>query len=224
MNLFAAFWRSTIGLKIVMAVTGVILFGFVVGHLLGNLQIFLPDGQQKLDAYAKFLKETPALLWGTRGVLLAAVLLHIAVTVRLTILNRRARPVPYQHKRWRAASLASRTMIWTGPILAAFVVFHLLHFTTGHAHATYPKFDAHTVHRNVVTGFTQQPLAAAFYIVAMLALAFHLWHGAWSMFQSVGINHPTYNPILRRFAMAGAVILATGYILIPLAVLMGLVT
>src|SRR5687768_937416 len=123
------FIASTIGRKVLMAVTGVILFGFTIGHMLGNLQVY--QGPEKLNAYAAFLKATPAILWGTRSILLVSVLLHIWAAVSLSLQNHRARPVAYAGRSWREASYASRTMMWSGPLLALFIVYHLLHFTTG---------------------------------------------------------------------------------------------
>src|SRR5262245_14940884 len=162
------FVTSTIGQKVVMAVTGVILFGFTIGHMLGNLQVY--QGPEKLNAYAAFLKATPALLWGTRSVLLVSVILHIWAAVSLSQKNHQARPVAYAGRRWREGSYAARTMMWSGPILGLFIVYHLLHFTTGQAH---PHFDEHDVYANFVIGF-QDPRASAVYIVAMVALGFHL--------------------------------------------------
>ncbi|MGH9722047.1 MAG: succinate dehydrogenase cytochrome b subunit [Bryobacteraceae bacterium] len=212
-----AFYQAPIGKKVVMAVTGVILFVFVIGHLIGNLQIFL--GPEKLDAYAVALRTMPALLWIARIGLLAAVILHIAAAVQLTALKNTARPSGYAKQTPIASSYASRTMMWSGPILGAFVVYHLLHFTFGAAH---PDFRDLAPYHNIVAGFRQIPVALA-YIVAMVMLGFHLYHGAWSMFQSLGINHPRYDAALRRFAAIVTGFLVAGNISIPVAVLTGLV-
>lgn len=214
------FYQATIGKKVVMAVTGLILVGFVIAHLAGNLQVFL--GPEALDEYALFLRERPAVLWGARAVLLAAVAAHIIAAVQLTRLKNRARPEGYRRKENIGSSYASRTMMWSGPIIAAFVIYHLLHFTFGLAHPSYPDFESHRVYRNVVAGF-QQPVVAIAYIVAMVMLGLHLYHGLWSMFQTLGINHPGYNLGLRRFAAVTTSIIVAGNVSIPLAVLLGLV-
>jgi succinate dehydrogenase / fumarate reductase cytochrome b subunit len=214
------FYQATIGKKVVMAVTGVILFGFIVGHLAGNLQIFL--GPEKLDDYAKFLREKPSVLWAARIVLLVSVILHIVSSIQLTLIKNAARPEGYRKKQNIGSTYASRTMMWSGPIVAAFVVYHLMHFTWGTAHPTYPNFDQHHVYRNVVTGF-QSPAVSIAYIVAMVLLGMHLFHGLWSMFQTLGVNHPRYNPVLRRFAAIATIVIVAGNISIPLAVLTGLV-
>jgi succinate dehydrogenase / fumarate reductase cytochrome b subunit len=213
------FWQTTVGKKAIMAVTGFILFGFVVGHLLGNLQIFLPP--EKLNHYAALLKSLPALLWGTRITLLVAVGLHIWSSFELWLLQREARPINYVKKANLNSTYASRTMLWSGPILAAFVVFHLLQFTFGTVHPGAP-FDEHNVYNNVVLGFRVWPVSF-FYIIAMTMLCYHLYHGLWSMFQSLGFSHPVYTPWLRRIAKVVAILIAIGYISIPVAVLAHLI-
>ncbi len=211
------FWQTTIGKKAVMAVTGVVLFGFVVGHLLGNLQIYLPP--EKINHYSEALRALPALLWGTRTVLLVSVWLHIWSSFALWRLQKAARPVTYVKKASINSTYASRTMMWSGPIVLAFVIFHLLHFTFGVVHPGGP-FDKHNVYNNVVTGFQFWP-ASLFYIVAMIMLCYHLYHGLWSMFQSLGFSHPVYTPWLRRFAKVSAILIAIGNVSIPVAVLAG---
>ncbi|MBL8177220.1 MAG: succinate dehydrogenase cytochrome b subunit [Bryobacterales bacterium] len=211
------FWDSPIGKKAVMAATGFILFGFVTGHMLGNLQIYL--GPEKLDAYAEFLQQTKGLLWGARITLLICVALHVTAAIQLALLQKKARPQAYVKKTSAGSSYASRTMYWSGPILLAFIVFHLLHFTTGQAH---PDFQHGAVYRNVVTGFQSAP-ASLFYIVAMLLLGAHLYHGIWSMFQSVGINHPKYTPVFKKLAALMAAVLVGGNVSIPVAVMTGLI-
>jgi len=214
-----AFWQTTIGKKAVMAVTGVILFGFVVAHLLGNLQIFLPP--EHINRYSANLKSLPALLWGARITLLVSVILHIWASFQLWLLQRSARPVGYIKKQNLHSTYASRTMKWSGPILLAFIIFHLLHFTFGTIHPGGP-WDQHNVYNNVVTGFQVWPVSL-FYILAMLMLCFHLYHGLWSMFQSLGFSHPVYTPWLQRFAKLFAILIALGNISIPVAVLAGLI-
>lgn len=209
------FWQTTVGKKAIMAVTGVILFGFVIGHLLGNLQIFLPP--EKINHYAAALRSLPALLWGARVTLLVSVILHIWSSFQLWLLQREARPINYVKKANLHSTYASRTMLWSGPIIAAFVVFHLLHFTFGTVHPGGP-FDKHNVYNNVVTGFQVWPVSA-FYIIAMIMLCYHLYHGLWSMFQTLGFSHPVYTPWLQRLAKVVAILIAVGNISIPVAVL-----
>jgi succinate dehydrogenase / fumarate reductase cytochrome b subunit len=211
------FWQTTVGKKAVMAVTGFILFGFVVGHLLGNLQIFLPP--EKINHYSATLKSLPALLWGARITLLVSVILHIWSSFQLWLLQRAARPINYVKKANLNSTYASRTMLWSGPIIAAFVIFHLLHFTFGTVHPGGP-FDQHNVYNNVVTGFQVWPVSL-FYIIAMILLCYHLYHGLWSMFQSLGFSHPVYTPWLQLFAKVVAILIAAGNISIPIAVLAG---
>ena len=198
-----------------MAVSGCILFLFVVGHLIGNLQIY--EGPEKLNRYAVLLRSMPALLWGVRTVLLAMVLLHIWSSVQLAGRNIAARPVGYRIKKATGSSYASRTMYWSGPIILAFVIYHLLDFTFGQVN---PHFQPGNVYGNVVASFQLIPVAV-FYIIAMLLLCLHLYHGLWSMFQSVGIAHPRYTPMLRRGAAVVALLIAIGNISIPVAVLSG---
>lgn len=213
------FWQTTIGKKTVMAVTGVILFGFVVGHLAGNLQVF--EGPEKINRYAAFLKSLPALLWGTRIILFVSVILHIWSSFQLWLLQREARPIGYVKKVNLNSTYASRTMQWSGPIILAFVIWHLLQFTIGAVHPGAP-FDEHNIYNNVVLGFQVWPVAL-FYIIAMGMLCYHLYHGLWSMFQSLGFCHPVYTPVLRALAKVVAILLAIGYVSIPVAVLAGLI-
>lgn len=211
----AQFVDSSIGKKMVMAATGLVLFGFVVGHLSGNLLVY--SGAEQMDAYAHFLREHPVALWGTRSLLLVCVIAHIMVAIALTADRMRARPVPYTVAANIQSSYAARTMIVSGPILALFVVYHILHFTLGTVH---PHFTD-SVHANVVAGFRQWP-ASAVYIVAMLLLGHHLSHGLWSMFQTVGLNSPRWDTLLRRGADAVALLITLGNISIPAAVLAGI--
>jgi succinate dehydrogenase cytochrome b subunit len=209
------FYASTVGKKAAMAVSGFILFLFVVGHLIGNLQIY--EGPEKLNRYAALLRSMPALLWSVRTVLLAMVLLHIWSSVQLAARNIAARPVGYRKKKAVGSSYASRTMYWSGPIILAFIIYHLLDFTFGKVN---PHFEPGNVYGNVVASFQLIPVAG-FYILAMLLLCLHLYHGLWSMFQSLGIAHPRYTPMLRRGAAVMATLIAVGNISIPVAVLSG---
>jgi succinate dehydrogenase / fumarate reductase, cytochrome b subunit len=217
------FYEAPIGKKVVMAVTGVILFGYVVGHLLGNLQIYSADRDQ-LNRYAAFLHDPSraSLLWGVRIVLLLAVAMHIIASLQLWKLKRAARPIGYVKKDDVPSAYAARTMMWSGPIIAAFVVFHVLHLTVG---SVLPLQELGPnqpdVRANVIAGF-QHPAVAGFYVVAVLMLCLHLYHGLWSMFQSVGLSHPRYTPGLKRFAAICAILIAAGNISIPIAVMTGL--
>lgn len=213
------FWDSTNGQKVVMAITGAILFLFVIAHMLGNLQVFL--GPAQLNAYGRFLHDVPEILWAVRVVLLASVILHTWSSVKLAARKLKARPIAYSTKENIASSYASRTMYWSGPIILAFVIFHLLHFTAGVLHPGFHFVEADVYH-NVVAGF-QVWYVSAWYIFSMILLGFHIRHGAWSMFQSLGINHPRHTPILKNAAAIVAVIIVLGYISIPSSVLLGLI-
>ena len=218
------FYRSAIGKKAVMAVTGVILFGWIFLHMVGNLKLYF--GPEKMNQYAVWLRDLGApllphegALWLMRILLIVCVVLHIHAAYALTIMNRKARPVGYRDRDYLAATYAARTMRWGGVIILLFVIYHLLHLTTGQAHPTFIKND---VYYNVVSGF-QRWWVSAIYIVAQLALALHLYHGLWSMFNSVGLNHVRFNPWRRTFATSFAVIVALGNISFPIAVLLGVV-
>ena len=208
-------WSSTIGKKAVMAVTGIILFGFVIGHMAGNLQFFL--GREAINGYAEKLHHLGPIPLVVRLVLLAAVVLHIVAAVQLWRLQRVARPVSYMKRTPTTSTYASRTMYWSGPILAAFIIYHLLHLTVGVAHPDYEFLNAYD---NMVIGF-QNPLVSLFYVVAMVLLGMHLYHGVWSMFQSLGFAHPRYTPKLKLAAKLFAIVLTLGFIVIPIAILAG---
>ena len=222
LNRAVRFYEAAIGKKAVMAVTGVILFGYVLGHLLGNLQIYSSDPDQ-INRYAAFLHNpaNAAALWTVRAVLLAAVVLHITASIQLWLQNRAARPVDYVRKADVPSAYAARTMLWSGPIIAAFVIFHVLHLTVG---AITPLCQAPEtapdVHCNVISGF-QNPAISGFYILAMILLCLHLYHGLWSMFQSVGLSHPRYTPKIKKGAAIAAILIAIGNCSIPIAVMTG---
>lgn len=220
----ASFYASAIGKKVVMAVTGVILFGWIFAHMAGNLKLYL--GPEHMNEYARWLRvmgapavPTAGLLWITRIVMLVAVWLHIQAATQLTLMNRRARPVGYRDRDYVTASYASRTMRWGGVIILLFVIYHLLHLTTGNVH---PNFVAEDPYHNVVAGF-QVWWVSAFYILANVALGLHLYHGLWSMFNSLGLNHPQFNSWRRYFAIAFALVISLGNISFPIAVLIGVV-
>ena len=217
MNRAQQFLASSPGKKIVMAVSGLALFGFVVAHLAGNLQVYL--GPTKLDEYGAALRHMPALLWAARLGLLVMAALHVWAATTLTLLNRRARPVGYREKEHRESTYASRTMRWSGVLLLLFIVYHLMHFTFGNVH---PDFIPGAVNHNLVVGLSRK-LPAVFYIVAMLALGLHMYHGVWSFLQTLGLAHPRYNHLRHAFATLVTVIVVAGNISFPLAVLAGLI-
>jgi succinate dehydrogenase / fumarate reductase cytochrome b subunit len=229
MSWFGDFYKSAVGKKAVMAVTGIILFGFVLGHMIGNLKLYEgtdEHGVRIINAYGLFLRTvgTPAvprtgLLWIARTVLLVAVLLHMWAAWQLTLMNRRARPNDYARRDIVHTSYASRTMRWGGVIILLFVIYHLLDLTFGAAN---PGFVEGDVYHNVVASFSRWWISG-FYIVAQVALGFHLYHGLWSLFQSLGWNHPRFNRWRDTFAHAFAWIITLGNISFPLAVLTGLV-
>ncbi len=222
-----SFYRSDLGKKAVMAVTGLLLFGFVLGHMAGNFKLYL--GADSLNHYAEWLREIGepllphgGLLWIARVVLLAAVGLHILAAVQLTLGNRQARRVDYRRRSVVQATYASRTMRWGGVIIALFVLYHLAHFTWGWAWA-HPDFVTGDVYHNVVAGFSVW-WVSAFYIAAQLALGLHLYHGLWSLFQSLGWSVGSErDDWRRRFAQLFAWVITLGNISFPLSVLSGLV-
>jgi succinate dehydrogenase / fumarate reductase cytochrome b subunit len=220
MNLY----RSAIGKKAVMAVTGLILFGWIFLHMVGNLKIYL--GPTHLNEYAHFLRAmgSPAVpegfaLWISRLVLLVCVVFHIHSAYALTLMNREARPIGYRDRDFVKGTYAARTMRWGGVIILLFVIYHLLHLTTGQAH---PDFVEGDPYHNLVVGFRVWWVAAV-YILANLALGLHLYHGVWAMFSSVGLTSPKYEKARRGFATIFAVLITAANISFPLAVLSGIV-
>jgi len=211
------FLRSTVGKKVLMAITGVILFGFTIAHMLGNLQVYM--GEAQFNAYSHFLQSKKGLLWGLRSVLLLTVLVHIVVAIQLSALSAAARPVKYRHRRWRDASFASRTMMLSGPLIALFIVYHLLHFTTGQAHPIFIKGNAYW---NFVSGF-KVAWTAAVYVVAMGALGLHLAHGAYSTTQSIGWRTQRTAKVFSLLATGLVVLVIVGNISMPIAVQAGLI-
>ncbi len=209
----------------IVAVTGVILIVFVVGHLLGNLQIFL--GPRWINDYAQHLRDLGPLLWVVRIVLLIAVALHIYFTILLAIENRRARPRRYVKKEHVKATFASRHMVVSGVVVLAFIIFHLLHFTAHKFDARFPllkndPLNHYDVYSMMVYGF-QNIYISGFYIVGLFLLTLHLTHGASSFFQSLGLNDKKLTPRLAFGARVFAWLLFIGYTSIPVAVLLGLV-
>ena len=218
-----AFYRSAVGKKWVMAITGIILMGFVAYHMIGNLHMY--QGAAEMNRYGEFLREllVPILprtvfLWIARSVLIVAFVLHIHSAASLSLMNRRANAGGYATARdYQAANVASRTMRWTGVIILLFLAFHLADFTWGWVN---PNFVRGDVYRNVQASLTNA-VPAAIYIVANLALGLHLFHGSWSMFQSLGLNNPRYNSWRRTFAIAFAAIITVGNLSFPIMVASG---
>jgi succinate dehydrogenase / fumarate reductase cytochrome b subunit len=223
MSRFAKALRSTVGAKVVMALTGIALLGFVLAHMAGNLQVFA--GREKLNAYAKTLQDLGPLLWVARIGLLAVFVLHVATAFRLNALGRAARPVPYAVVTPNASTYASRTMIWSGVVVLAFVVFHLAHFTFGRVHPeAYGKLDAsgrHDVYAMVVLGF-RVPWIAVSYVVAQVLLGLHLSHGASSLFQTLGCTSPRLECAKRAAGPVLATLVVLGNCAMPLAILLDL--
>jgi succinate dehydrogenase / fumarate reductase cytochrome b subunit len=213
----AAFYRSTLGRKVVMAVTGVVLVTFVIVHVGGNLLMF--SGPEPMNAYAAFLKKSAAILWSVRLVLLASLFLHVHAAWSLTRQNRAARPERYAKLERQSATFSAASLRVGGVLLLAFIVFHLLHFTTGNLH---PQFDAEDPYGNVIIGFSV-PAVAVFYLAAMAALALHLHHGVWSLFQTLGWNHPHVNPLRRRVATALSFLVPLAFSAIVVAVAFGVI-
>lgn len=224
--LFALF-SSSIGMKVLMAITGVVVWGFVIGHMVGNLQIFLPAPEggywgKQINDYAHFLKSTPALLWGTRIAVGGAMVVHIITGIKLAAANRASRPNRYAHGlKAKESSLLSRLMPLSGLIVGAFIVFHLLHFTIP---GLFPEYHAlrdakglHDVATMVRTAFSN-PIFVAVYIVGNTLLIMHLFHGSVSFLQSLGINHEGWSPGLRLGARAVVLAIALGNLSIPLVV------
>jgi succinate dehydrogenase / fumarate reductase cytochrome b subunit len=223
-------YGTAVGKKYAMAITGIMLIGFVVAHMLGNLKMYL--GQEELDHYAEFLREllVPIVphgtaLWILRVLLIGAVLLHIHAAASLTALNRTARSVKYQSARdYQVASFASRSMRWTGVIVALFVLWHLADLTFGWVNGIGAEGDFvyGEAYNNVVRSFERWPVAAL-YVVANLALGTHLFHGVWSLFQSMGWNNPRFSRLRRQLAIAVAGVVVVGNVSFPVAVMAGVV-
>lgn len=225
MNRAMALFRSSVFKKAVMAVTGLMLFGFVLSHMTGNLKIF--QGAEKINSYSAFLREfgQPILpyqgfLWIMRIGLLMAAVLHIWSAIALTLENRKARPTNYAMRKPIKMDYASRTMRYSGFIVGGYIIYHLLHLTGGQAHSDFVHGD---VYHNLITAF-QNPLIALLYVVVNVLLAFHLYHGLWSMFQSLGIDHPAIKSLRRPFAAVFAVVICLGFIAVPISVLTGIVS
>jgi succinate dehydrogenase / fumarate reductase cytochrome b subunit len=224
------FYRSAVGKKWVMALTGIGIILFVIAHMVGNWKIFLPDveGVPDIDIYAHALRQlfVPFIpehvtLWILRTGLIVAFLLHVHAAYSLTLMNHRARPEGYQGPRqYVAAGYASRTMRWSGTIFGFFLLFHLADLTWGVQPAAPGTWERGEVYANFVATFSRAPVTV-FYVIAMGLLAMHVYHGAWSMFQSLGINHPRFNMARRLLAVGLAALIGVGNAIMPLAVLFG---
>jgi succinate dehydrogenase / fumarate reductase cytochrome b subunit len=224
-NPIIVLWSTMVGKKVVMAVTGVILVGFVIAHMLGNIKVFI--GFQTFNDYAAFLRTMgepllpySALLWIARSVLFASAVLHIVAAVELTLMNRAARVHGYETKKSKAATLGSLSMRWSGVLLAAFIVYHLLHLTVGLVGFKPDQFSHEDVYNNVVAGFSVW-YVSVFYILAMAALCLHLDHGVWSMLQTLGLNDARSSNVLRMMSRGIAILVFAGFISVPVAVLAG---
>jgi succinate dehydrogenase / fumarate reductase cytochrome b subunit len=221
-----AFYRSTIGKKIIMAVTGLIGIGFVILHMAGNLQAFV--SQDKINSYGALLHGPLAeLTWLLRIVLIVAVVLHVLMAYQLTMLSRAARPIGYEHKEPQVATLASRTMKWGGVLLLVFIVVHLLHFTTeaidpGGWRGMTDNQGHRDVYGNIIASFRIW-WVAAFYIVAMIALGLHLYHGAWSSVRTLGYAKTSAHPLQRRIALVVAIVVWLGFTIVPVGVIAGII-
>jgi succinate dehydrogenase / fumarate reductase cytochrome b subunit len=218
MNRALALWRTSIGKKAVMAVTGVIMVAYLITHVLANLLIF--QGPDKINAYSRFLHGTGGALWAARLVLFVSVVLHVVAAVQLTGRRRAARPAGYAAgRRPQVSTLASRTIRWGGGLILVFLVYHILHFTIGTVHASFVEGDPY---HNVATGFTN-PLVVLFYEAAMAAVGLHLYHGIWSSGRTLGVSAPTPRPLRRQLALALGVLVWAGFAVIPLAVYAGMI-
>lgn len=221
----ARIWGSSLGKKYIMAITGFLLFAFVIAHMLGNLQIFL--GREAINRYGHFLRTTPELLWPARIALLIFVVLHIVAAIKLAAQNRAARPVGYGDYDVVAANYAARTMLLSGIIVFCFIIYHLLHFTVQvreinfvgeNFKGLHDAKERHDVYAMMITGFSS-PLVSFFYVLGAGLLCLHLSHGVGSMFQSLGLKNKYYARFIDRFARIASILIFLGYISIPLAVL-----
>jgi succinate dehydrogenase / fumarate reductase cytochrome b subunit len=212
---------SSIGKKAVMAITGLVLFGFVIGHMLGNLQVYM--GPEQLNGYAEKLRDLGPLLWGVRLVIATCVVLHLTMVIALYLRTWGARPVRYSVRHYTATNYAATTMWLSGPLILAFLLFHLAQFTyPGVSMGDYPYNAQGDVFTNVVNGFSV-PWVSALYVAAQIMLGLHLYHGSWSLLQTLGWNHPTVNDKRRTAARIIAALVVGGNISIPISVLAGYV-
>ena len=219
MGRLRGFYASMVGKKVVMGVTGLIGVGFVILHSLGNLLVF--RGAPAINAYSHFLKSTGELLWALRLVLIVSVILHVTAAVQLTRQSRAARPIGYARNEHQAATISSRTMRWGGALLLLFIILHILHFTTGTIRPA-GVFSSSDVYANVVSSFRIW-WVALFYVVAMIALGLHLFHGAWSSVRSLGVSPASPQPLHRRISLAIAIFVWAAFTAVPIGVFAGIV-
>jgi len=211
-------WDSSVGKKVIMAVTGLIWLAYLVTHVVANLLVF--QGPVKINAYSAFLHGTGAALWVPRLVLIVALLLHVMAAVQLAARSHEARPTGYAAGRKpQVSTLASRTMRWGGALILIFLVYHILHFTVGTA---LPNFVEGDPYHNVATGF-HNPLVVSFYLIVMAAVGLHLYHGVWSSGRSLGMSAPSPRPLRRTVALVLALTIWLGFTIIPIAVYAGVI-
>jgi len=213
------FYASMVGKKVVMGVTGLIGIGFVILHSLGNLLVF--RGPAAINSYSHFLKSTGELLWTLRIVLIVAVVLHVVAAVQLTRQSRSARPIGYTKLEPQVATIASRTMRWGGALLLIFIILHILHFTTGTIKPG-GVFSKQDVYVNVVTGFRIW-WVSLFYVIAMVALGLHIFHGAWSSVRSIGVSPASPEPLHKRISLVIAILVWAAFTAVPVAVFAGFI-
>ncbi len=224
-----ALYQSAMGKKLIVAVTGILMLGFLLGHVAGNLKVFLPplaDGTPDIDHYGHFLRTMGEplvphafLLWMARSVLLVSLVLHVVCVMQLAIDNVSAREVDYEKRTFSKATPPARWMMYTGAYLLIFIVLHLLHLTVG---AIGPRFEHGKVMNNLQSSFSQIPWVAA-YMISMAVVAMHLYHGAWSLFQTLGLDNPDRNRGIRRAAAFVSIGLAVAFTSVPIAILVGAV-
>lgn len=221
----AALWRTTVGKKTLMALSGLFLVFFLILHMVGNLKAL--QGADAFNGYARFLREVgyPAVphegvLWVFRVLLLGAFVTHVVAAFQLWSRSRAARPAGYARQQNLSFSYASRTMRWGGVIVLLFIVYHILHFTTGQAH---PDFRHGDVYHNFVVGFSS-PLVLGFYLLAQASLCLHLFHGVWSATQTLGVSHPKYDPLRRPVAVGIALLIFVGFVIPPISVALGIIS
>jgi succinate dehydrogenase / fumarate reductase, cytochrome b subunit len=218
MNRLWLLWDSSVGKKVVMAVTGLIWVAYLITHMLANLLVF--QGPGKINAYSAFLHGTGGALWAARLVLIAALVLHVVTAVQLAGRRQDARPVGYAGGyKPQVSSIAARTIRWGGALILLFLVYHILHFTVGTAH---PGFVEGNPYHNVATGF-HSIFVVALYLVAMAFVGFHLYHGVWSSGRSLGLSPPSPRPLRRNLALVLAILIWLGFSVIPIAVYAGVV-
>jgi succinate dehydrogenase / fumarate reductase cytochrome b subunit len=212
------FWHSTIGKKVVMAVTGLIGIGFVIGHMTGNLLMF--KGETAMYHYAMLLRTSMPLLYTVRTVLLASVVLHIVAAYQLTQMAKAARPQDYVQRKPQVTTLAAKTMRWGGVLLLAFIIIHILQITLGVSFLL-PQFTHLDPYNNLRVAFSN-PLWVVFYLLAMAALALHLYHGGWAVVRTLGVSRPSQHPLKRQISLVIAIVVAIGFAAIPVAAALGM--